>query len=154
MLKHISKDMWLDTTGRGTLRRLKLDHSKHLLWRSPYSGSPAINAKLYNEYKDYFDEIQVETNKTTFWCKKSIFEQNKKEIMNGKEKQYAVDKNIWWEELIKQEPMIQLTLVKVIQLDNVTQIRYTDYMSYWRTGREKQRSQIWRNNLPFSGDKL
>ena len=89
--KHLYKDYYLFG---GTLVKIDIDDSKHLLWSK--GGVPCIDAGLWNENKDKITQIYFRTRKNrTFKIKKDVFDVNKKELDFGFGRQYWIEKELW-----------------------------------------------------------
>jgi len=91
----IYKDYFLKD---GTLLKENIKEDKHLIWRPPFNGSPAIDAdKVWDKYKDSILQIAIKTNKNkTFTISKDDFDRYKQIIFYKKtERQYIVERIRW-----------------------------------------------------------
>lgn len=87
----IYKDYFLEGE---VLLKTKLKESSHLLWS--FGGVPALDAQIWQEYKDKIKEIRILTDKKrTFAVSAETFDANKELINLGYGNQYILDKSLW-----------------------------------------------------------
>ena len=73
----------------------ELDDKKHLLWRPPFSGTPAFNAEIYNSFKNQINWLGYKLDGKRYICRAQEFELYKEEVNEGL--QYALDAFFWTE---------------------------------------------------------
>jgi len=79
-----------------TLYKWGLSDERHLLWKCPFLGSPAIDANMYDEVKSHIKRIYIRTQTgKRFKVSVDVFNAHKIRVNLGYYPQYAMPYKYW-----------------------------------------------------------